>query len=149
MAWQEIQLRQPWERMLGFTVPVGPKVIVVAYDGIYTHHLDNPQEVEEDESYPEGGEIYDECRQLLKYGGNEYSVVGLAGGKPLLTSQYGEVLMLDILRDILHIQGRDADTTFQLRYRDASGDWAVATFSDDRQYALVGVPYTLFAWQRV
>lgn len=149
MAWTEIRLNQQWERMLGFTLPVDGKVIVISYGGLFTYYLDNPQSVEEDQRYPEGGELYDWHNQVLRYGGDEYRVIGLYGGRPVTESPYGEVLMLDTLRDILHIKGRDAVSTSEHRYCDASGDWAVATFSDDFRFALVGVPYDLFAFRRV
>lgn len=148
MAWQEVRLHQPWERMLGFTVPKSGQVAVIAYDGIFLHDLGNPKEVTEDSRFPEGEGIYDESRQVLRLGGEELSVLGLYGGNPILTSPLGEILMLDTVRDILHIQGRNAASTSEHRYRDASGDWAVATFSDDFQFALVGVPYDLYCWRR-
>jgi hypothetical protein len=124
-------------------------VIVIAYDGLYTHHLDRPEELEADARYPEGGDLYNERRQVLRFGGEEHQVVGLYGGQPVTESPYGEALVLDTRRNTLHIQGRDAASTSAHRYRNASGDWAVATFSDDFRFALVGMPYELFVVRRV
>jgi hypothetical protein len=146
--WNEIKLNQQWERMLGFTLPINDRVIVIAYDGLDVIDLHSPQHEAFDDRHPEGKGVYDWRTQVLDYESLRYQVLGLFGGEPLQKSKYGERLMVDTANEVLLIQDASGVATLTYHYIDASGDWLAVTFSPDSEYVLLGVPYALYAFKR-
>jgi hypothetical protein len=143
--WREVDgpgLRS-FERMLGFSLPVDGRVAIVAYDGIHVVDLTDPSSVEFDDSYPEGGDIYDWRHQVLEYQDNQFEILGLYGGDPFLMNQTHDRLALDLEKEVLTLEDIEGRTVFEFRFRDLSGDWGYATFSRDFRYILLGIPYAL------
>lgn len=147
--WSNVKLNQQWERMLGFTLPVGDRVIVIAYDGLDLIQLHEPGNPTWDDRYAEGKGIYDWQKQILDYEGVRYRVLGLHGGEPLLISKYGETLSVDTVTQTLTIRDASGIVTLTHHYLDASGDWLAMTFSPDAQYVLLGFPYGLDVFRRM
>jgi hypothetical protein len=147
--WQRIDLNRQWERMLGFTLPVDHRVIVIAIDALYLIDLHRPRSIVSDERFPEGESVYDYENQVVTYEGQTHHVLGLYGGSPIIWSGRGEVLEVDTEREILRIAGLDGKIALEFHYSDVSGDWLSATFSQDDEYVLLGVPYDLYAFRRL
>lgn len=147
--WDKIAFDQQWERMLGFTLPVNDRLIVIAYDGLDVIDLHNPRHSVFDDRYPEGKGVYEWGTQVLDYGGLRYRVLGLFGGEPLLKSKYGEAFMVDTANELLTVYDASGVPTLTHHYVDASGDWLSATFSSDSNYVLLGIPYVLYAFRRI
>ena len=100
-------------------------------------HLGAEITVTHDERYAEY-DIYDPDSGTARYEGHDYSIVGLNGGEPLLRSSQGETLVLN--REVLRID-RGGQVEHELVYGNFSGDWAMATFSRDGQWVVLGCPY--------
>ena len=148
--WEEVDIPalRSLERMLGFSPPAGNQAAIVAYEGIYIIHLLDPPEVEFDDRYPEGGDVYDWGHQVLEYRGGHFEMLGLYGGEPLLMSESHERLVLNLGDETLTVQDGDGKAAFEFRFRDLSGDWGYATFSRDFMYVLLGMPYALHVFRR-
>lgn len=127
------------ERLLGFSVPRDDRILVVGYDGTHLVRLGQEITVDLDERYCEY-DIYDPKSGVARYQGHDYTIVGLHGGKPLLTSPQGDTLRHEPAADLLHVR-RDAERQQTLRYQNSSGDWAAVTFSSDGRWIVLGCPY--------
>ncbi len=147
--WQQVDPNQQWERMLGFTLAVDHRMIVIAYDALYPIDLRRPRSFVSDDRFPEGEGVYDYESQILTYEGQTHYVLGLYGGSPIIWSGRGEVLEVDTERETLRIAGLDGKIALKFHYSDVSGDWLSATFSQDDEYVLLGVPYALYAFRRL
>ena len=148
-AWHQVNFQSfMFERIIGFSIPVDEQLAVISYDAVYLVRLDNQGEVVKDSQYPEGGDIYDQERQLLSYRGTEFNILGLYGGNPLLLSRFGESVNIDKEREVASVQEADGRLTLQFPFEDFSGDWVYASFSEDSTYFLLGMPYDLYAFRR-
>lgn len=138
-----------FERMLGFSIPLNEEVAIISYEGIHVLNLSLPRKVQVDEKYPQGKDIYDERKQLLTYKGKEFRILGLHGGVPILKSSYSEELLLDIKKELLTVQTTKKHRVLEFHFKDLSGDWGFATFSDDSSHILLGIPYDIFVFERI
>ena len=127
------------ERMIGFSVPLNGRILVVSYEGTHTIHLSTEITVEHDDEYIEY-DIYDPETGIARYGEHDYSIIGLQGGHPLLRSPQGETLILDADSETLTVN-HDGEIVYTLKYENFSGDWAAVTFSPDGQWIALGCPY--------
>lgn len=137
-----------FERMIGFSLPVQHQVAIIAYEGIYIIDIDAMAQAEKDSSYPEGGDLYDRRGQKLQYGGITFPILGVFGGDPIIQNMYGELLQLDKEREVLRVEVIGQAEALEFPYEDMSGDWAYATFSEDGQLILLGMPYDLLLFHR-
>ena len=125
--------------MIGFSVPQGGEVLVISYEGVHLLRLTSKVTVETNDEFAEY-DIYDPDSGLARYRGKEYRIIGLQGGSPLLEAPNGERLALDTESETLSVV-RNGETVFSVKYENFSGDWAVATFSLDGRYIVLGCPY--------
>ena len=147
------------ERFLGFSLPQDNQLVIISYEGIHIIHLQTPEDVQNDYSYPEGGHIYDHEKQILEYTGKAFQILGVNGGKPILYSQFGEHILLTShhtnLKDqqrvvqACKVQGDKGHILFEYQFEDMSGDWTYCSFSADSNYIVFGAPYDFFLFQRV
>ncbi len=148
--WHEVDLRGLYifERMVGFSVPVEGQIAIISYEGIHILDLRAPRIVRHDGAYPEGGNLYDQTQQVLSYGGKRFPILGECGGAPLMRNDRGETLLLTPMEDMLHVQDGDNDTILAYPFEDLSGDWRYATFSQDGDTIILGMPYDIHIFQR-
>lgn len=138
-TWKKVQVPPICERAIGFSVPAGDEFIVISYEGLHRVCLGPPIVVERDERFAMYA-AYDPDSGLAQYEGREYSIIGLHGGEPLRTTERGETLRLDTRAETLSIL-RDQVEVFTMKYDNFSGDWAVATFSREGNWVVLGCPY--------
>ncbi len=87
--WKRVDVPEHiFERMLGFSIPLDHEVVIISYDNIATLDLNAPANIQFDDAYPEGGEIYDRSHQTLTYRGKSFQILGAYGGQPIAESQY-------------------------------------------------------------
>ena len=139
MTWRAAKVPEICERLIGFSVPQGDEVLVISYEGTHIVRLGPTITVETDDEFREY-DIYDPDRGVAKYRGREYQIIGLQGGAPLLESPTGERLVLDVKAQVLSVV-RDSTIVYFRPYENFSGDWAVATFSPDGRYIVLGCTY--------
>ena len=125
--------------MIGFSVPQKDRILVVSYEAMHTVHLGSDVRVETDHTSKEY-DRYDPDSGLARYGSRDYAIIGLHGGRPLLASPQGESLRLDEQEGTLSVL-RDRAAVYEREYKNASGDWAAATFSPDGTFIALGCPY--------
>ena len=138
-GWTRLKLPYICERLIGFSVSHDRKVLVVSYEGMHMLNLDPEVVVETDRSVREYDQ-YDPDTGLAIWKDDAYRVMGLFDGEPLLESPLGESLRLDTEAEQLTIVSASEDA-FVMPYRNFSGDWAVATFSPDGNFVVLGCPY--------
>jgi hypothetical protein len=137
--WRRLQIPPICERMIGFSVPQDGEVLVISYEGVHLLHIGPEVTVETDEEFAEY-DICDPDSGVGRYRGKEYQIVGLQGGSPILESPDGERLVLDTESEILSVM-QNGETVYSTPYKNFSRDWAVATFSPDGRYIVLGCPY--------
>jgi hypothetical protein len=137
--WRELKVPYLCERAIGFSAPVGDEFWVISYEGLHRVRLNQPVQVQTDENAREYV-AYDPDAGVLKYRGRECAIMGLHGGHPILRSPQGETLELDAAAEMLSIV-QDEKAIASLKFTNFSGDWAVATFSQDGRYVVLGCPY--------
>jgi hypothetical protein len=157
--WELVQHPYICERMIGFSLPIDGRVAVLSYEGIHIFELGDPSSISHDHDYAEGipahqpgeefprrGAGYDSEHQRLDYDGRLYPILGLHGGDPLTTSSRGDAIQLT--QDRLLVKETSGKDTLSYAYNDLSGDWTVATFTQDASHILLGMPYDLFVFRR-
>ncbi|MBI4135456.1 hypothetical protein HY477_01860, partial [Candidatus Uhrbacteria bacterium] len=76
-----------------------------------------------------------------------YPILGLMGGKPLMTNDRGETLTLTLAKgmgnynDSNFTVAKEGKEIFKYNFKDFSGDWTYVTFTKDNEYILLGNPY--------
>ena len=138
-TWHRLSVPPICERMIGFSIPQDGEVLVVSYEGTHLIRLGPEVTVETDDEFAEY-DIYDPDTGVARYRGRQYRIIGLQGGSPLLKSPSGENLVLDTEGESLSVV-QNGETVFSTTYKNFSGDWAVATFSPDGRYIVLGCPY--------
>lgn len=128
-------------------MPINGEIAVISYDGVHIVPLANPDVVVHHKEFLEGGDIYDYKRQLLEFSGRSFSILGLHGGTPRLSSNTGERVAFG-KGDKLVVNDNTGREIFSHAYSDLSGDWRVVTFTLDDMYILFGLPYELEIFQR-
>jgi hypothetical protein len=148
-TWQRIPVPGICERMIGFSVPQEDTVLVVSYEGTHLVHLGPPATVETDDAYIEY-DLYMPEAGTCRYRDRDWEIIGLHPGRPLLTSQQGEWLELDEKAETVSVLV-DGEEVWSSPYENFSGDWAVATFSPDGRFIVLGCPYDFDfrVWKRV
>ena len=161
MAWRKLEFPS-WtcERMIGFSLPVAGRLVLVCYCGIVSMDLANPAAwtLDDSETAWEGGTGYDQTTQTLQYRGAIYRLLGLYGGEPIQRSGAGEEaeLTAPVVIDTtggrymrsLTIRDRSGAVSFRVDFEELSGDWGFATFTSDGNYVIAGMPYDLFVVAR-
>jgi hypothetical protein len=127
------------ERLIGFSVPVGDRSLVISYEAVHVLRLGESVTVDTDREFAEY-DIYDPETGIAEYAGARFTIIGLHGGKPVLTTPYGARLELDQSRQTILVRSRDT-VELAAHYENFSEDWAAATFSPDGLYLLLGCPY--------
>jgi hypothetical protein len=139
VKWQQRQAPPICERMIGFSVPTADEILVISYDNYSLLKLGNPITVRRDERFVEY-DLYDPKTGVASYEGISYTIIGLHGGNPILESSAGERLVLDTQSETLSIL-KNGHMDFSMKYKNFSGDWAVATFSTNGRFVILGCPY--------
>lgn len=141
-------VRRPWraltvpyigERVIGFSIPQDDTMLVVSYDGMYLVRFGPPIVVETDIKRSQY-DLYDPAAGVCRYQEMEWSIIGLHADRPLVEGRDGERLELDAAKRTLSVvkKGRPIWSTV---FENSSGDWAVATFSPDSRFIVLGCPY--------
>jgi hypothetical protein len=138
-TWVKAQTPTICERAIGFSVPAADEFVVISYEGLHRVRVGDTIAVKTDEQLAEYA-AYDPAAGVAHYAGRDYNIVGLHGGKPLVTTERGESLRLDTSSETLSIFQGDVEV-FTMRYKNFSGDWAVATFSREGDRLVLGCPY--------
>lgn len=148
IQWKQLTVPPICERLIGFSVPVNNKILVISYEGTHLINLNNNITVKHDYNFCEY-DIYDPESGLAYYQEQEYKILGLHGGKPITTNLYGETLELNFNSETIAIHKQEK-IIYSVKYTNFSGDWAVATFSGDGKYIILGCPYDFdfVVWQR-
>src|SRR5260370_11958110 len=128
--------------MLGFSIPRDHEVVIISSDNIATLDLNAPANIQFDDAYPEGGEIYDRSHQTLTYRGKSFQILGAYGGQPIAESQYQEQLVLDLKHENFNIQSKNGGALFHYWFVDMSGDCGYITFSPNTDFIIFGIPST-------
>ncbi len=147
--WKRVDVPEHiFERMLGFSIPLDHEVVIISYDNIATLDLTAPANIQFDDAYPEGGDIYDRSHQTLTYRGKSFQILGAYGGQPIAESQYQEQLVLDLKHENFKIQSKNGGVLFHYWFVDMSGDWGYITFSRDDDFIILGIPYDIIIFHR-
>jgi hypothetical protein len=139
LSWLPVSVPSFCERLIGFSVPVSNRSLVVSYEAVHILTLGETVHVDTDDSVAQY-DIYDPDTGTAEYRDVVYSIIGLHGGRPLLTSPDGCDLKLDQTRQTLTVTS-GTGIELSTAYENFSGDCAVATFSPDGQLLLLGCPY--------
>src|SRR5262245_40809507 len=100
--WAPLQVPPFCERLIGYSVPTSNRCLVVSYEAVHLLTLDDPVTVQTDEDFAEY-DIYDPEPGTAIYSGVTYSIVGLHGGHPMLTTPQGDRLELDRAKQTLTV----------------------------------------------
>ena len=148
--WEAVRLpKYISERFIGFSLPLDNEIALISYEAIHIVDISSGEIVVNDNSVPEGGELFDKSKNILSYIDKTYTIYGLFGGEPILHSPKGEELLMDNEELIIKVQEKTGQISFQFHYEDLSGDWCFGTFSKDGKYVLLGLPYDFYAFIRV
>jgi hypothetical protein len=147
--WKRVDMPEYiFERMLGFSIPLDHEVVIISYNNIATLDLTAPANIQFDDAYPEGGDIYDRSHQILTYRRKRFQILGAYGGQPITESQYQEQLVLDLKHENFKVQSQNGSVLFQYWFVDMSGDWGHITFSQDDNFIILGIPYDIIIFHR-
>lgn len=147
-TWRRCSVRYICERMLGISVPQDDTVLVVSLEGMHLVRLGPPVAVETDSGFT-GYDLYDPDAGVCRYRDRVWEIIGLFPGRPLLDGPDGERLILDA--DGLTVSVvRGGVLVWSSAFQNFSGDWAVATFSPDGRFIVLGCPYDFDfrVWER-
>ncbi len=147
--WRPLSFPYICERMLGFSIPRDDTVLIVSYEGTHLVRLAPEVTVESDPEYAEY-DLYNPDTGICSYKGNDWIIIGLLPGRPLLIGRDGEQLELDAEERYLYIV-QNREVVWSSNFKNFSGDWAAATFSPDGRYIVLGCPYDFdfCVWERV
>jgi hypothetical protein len=145
--WRRIPVPGFCERMIGFSVPKHDAVLVLSYEGMHLLRLGPPvtvSQVADPEYDPDHAHV-----GLGRYCGEDWEIIGLHGGEPLLASPQGEWLELDDQANTVSVLAGGTEV-WASPFENFSGDWAAATFSPDGLFIVLGCPYDFDfrVWQR-
>ncbi|NUP09161.1 MAG: hypothetical protein HOW73_24180 [Polyangiaceae bacterium] len=146
--WTPVVVPPFCERLIGFSVPVDGRSLVLSYEAVHILTLGDSLRVDTDDTLAEY-DIYDPEVGIATYHDTTYSILGLHGGRALSRSPTGAVLMLDQDKQVLTVTSDDV-IELTCDYQNFSGDWAAATFSPDGAYILLGCPcdFDFRVWKR-
>ncbi len=149
MKWRQLSVPEICERMIGFSVPQGDRILVVSYEGMHLIRLGSPVTVEADLEYREY-DVFDHDSGICRYQDRDWDIIGLYPGRPILTSPRGEQLVLDTEALTVSVM-KDGHEAWSATYKNFSGDWAAVTFSPDAEFIVLGCPYDFDfrVWQRI
>lgn len=125
------------ERLIGFSVPKDGLLLIVSSDGTHLLELNDEIIVGAETT---GHENYDTESGIARSGDNVFNIIGLYGGTPLLSTPFGEQLVLNEKKLTLSVV-QNGLTLFSTPYQNFSGDWAAATFCPDGKFIVLGSPY--------
>lgn len=146
--WEKLELPFICERMVAFSIPQQDAVWVITWDALFQVTLAPDVSVLPVlQGEGELDKVFDEDRSLLAIGGQAYPMLGLYGGVPILTNEFGEQLSLEPSQDRLLVLTSERQVKQVIEFSDLSGNWRWATFSADGCYLLIGVPYDLFIYR--
>jgi hypothetical protein len=146
--WTPLKLPHFFERMIGFSLPLNRRMVVVSYEGLHLLDLDDLRQIRTDRTRPEGRGVYEPDPGRVTLEGREYSILGLHGGTPRLKSTTGESLRLNLREGTLDVLNPDGSLEFRHPFEDPSGDWGWATFTSEDDFILLGLPYDLHVLKR-
>jgi hypothetical protein len=141
--WNKIELPYLCERIIAFSIPENDTLYVMSYEGIHQVTLAPDIKIRTDEEHAEDYELLNTEEMTMSYGGKHLKMLGLHGGRPITINNAGEKLKLDRTACSLSIKDSTDHTRQTIQYTDLSGDWAIASYSADRKYLLIGTPYEL------
>lgn len=136
-AWQSVPLPSICERAIAVSIPRNNQFLVVSYEGMHLVTFYPTPSVETDTSLPEYA-AYNTETHTATFHDTAYPMIGLHGGHPRLNSQLQETL--EIRGEQLAIRSQDG-TVLTRPFKNFSGDWVTATFSDDDAFVLLACPY--------
>jgi len=128
-------------------LPVDGEIAIISYEGVHVLTLAHPEKIVHFPELSEGGDVYDWKQQSLKFEGRNFSILGLHGGTPRLTTNTGDRLAFD-KGDKFSVYDAKSTEVFSHTFTDMSGDWRVVTFTSDGTYILFGLPYELEIFER-
>lgn len=140
-SWLQLRVAPLAERIVGFSIPVNQRFIVLAYDGVLTVRLSDRTEVISHEEIP-GQDLYDSELGCAEYWGERYRVLGYGydGGIGITHSPQGDELRLNVQTQRIQVVS-GVELTLDEPFENLSGDWSAATFSDCGGYVVLGCPY--------
>jgi len=148
-GWEPIDIPGGFfERLSGFSLPVDYQVVLISSEGLHTLDLSHSEDVHSDNEYPEGGDLYDWEHHVLHYNGRQFQILRVHGGHPVLKSEYGEQLLFDFQSKVLIIEDRDRNVQLKYQFEDLSWQWGYASFSNDSNFVLLGLPYFIAIFRR-
>jgi hypothetical protein len=137
--WSLLNVPPFCERLIGFSVPVGDRSLAISYEAVHVLRLGESVVVDTDRDFAEY-DLYDPETGTAEYKGTIYTIIGLHGGDPLVTTSFGARLALDQVEQTVAVTNGDL-LELMANYQNFSGDWAAATFSPNGLYLLLGCPY--------
>lgn len=146
--WEKLKLPFFCERMYAFSIPQQDTLWVIDYDQLF--HVTLIPEISIStalQGAEELNKVFDDDRSILVIDGKIYPMLGLYGGVPILSNQFGDQLSLQPCQDRLVVLNNERQVKQVIEFSDLSGDWRWATFSSDGRYLLIGVPYDLYVYQ--
>ena len=138
-TWKQLKVPPICERLIGFSIPINNQILIISYEGTHLLSLDKDISIEHDYSFREY-DIYDPDLGLANYQEIDYIILGLHGGKPIFKSAFQETIELDCNNETLTII-KQKKIIYSTKYNNFSGDWAMATFSLNGKYIILGCPY--------
>ena len=120
-------------------MPHGENILIVSSEGMHLLHIGKSVTVETDDS-PCDDDHHNSAAGICRYEGQDWNMLGLYGGNPLLTNSHGEWLELDETGETLAIF-LGGEEVWSTKFENFSGDWVAATFSSDGRFIVLGCPY--------
>jgi hypothetical protein len=134
--WKTLSIPYFCERLIAFSIPEDDEVWVMSYEGLHRITLRPEVRIWTDPEHAEDYDVYDADQGVLNYRGRQYPMLGLHDGEPLLRGPRGELLELDDSRERLMVRDRQGGLKQVIGY--GHSDWAMATFSVDGSYLVLG-----------
>lgn len=157
-TWTPISFLQVAERYIGFSIPHDRIFVILSHDDAWVATLNEGIKVVKDENEPFRVGFEDTAKCSVELDGRPVPLLGLYGGTPITESLLGERLILLPLEKnwfgkqthdrLLEVHDKDGNLIQRIQFRDFSGDWQCATFSDDFGHILIGTPYDLYVFRR-
>ena len=146
--WSLLNVPPFCERLIGFSVPVGDRLLAISYEAVHVLTLGESVVIDTNRDFAEY-DLYDPEKGTAEYNGTIYTIIGLHGGDPLLATSFGARLELDQAKETVAVAIGDS-IELMTSYENFSGAWAAATFSPDGLYLLLGCPcdFDFRIWRR-
>jgi hypothetical protein len=150
IRWEPLLQKNPifFERLLAVGIPHHQQTVFVAYEGVYLASWKTlPVSVLFDERFKEGHGLLSRDRHMISYEAAAYQSLGLWGGTPLLYNAWGE--SIELTPEQISLTDSQGKVVFITSFEDFSGDWQVATFSQEGEQVLLATPYQVWLFRRM